>query len=65
MSGYTVGYFVGSLSRHSINRRLARALVSLAPGELTMREIGYSDLPLYNHDFDVDYPPVAREFKAA
>ncbi|HET8763045.1 MAG TPA: NADPH-dependent FMN reductase [Gemmatimonadales bacterium] len=65
MSGYTVGYFVGSLSKRSINRRLAKALVSLAPDELTMQEIRYNDLPLYNHDFDSDYPPVAREFKAA
>ena len=31
MTTYTVGYFVGSLAKASINRKLARALVRLAP----------------------------------
>ena len=35
MSNYKVGYFVGSLSTSSINRLLAKALVRLAPAELT------------------------------
>lgn len=62
---YRVGYLVGSLSRESINRRLAQALVRLAPAELQLEEIGYADLPLYNRDADADYPQVARDFKAA
>ena len=37
MTSYTVGYFVGSLARASINRKLARALTRLAPPELPMR----------------------------
>jgi chromate reductase len=65
MSNYTVGYFVGSLSTSSINRLLAKALVRLAPTELDMTEIPIHDLPLYNRDFDDDYPPVARAFKDA
>ena len=65
MSSYSVGYFVGSLSKASINRKLAQALVALAPSELRMREIEYSNLPLYNHDFDPDYPAVATAFKEA
>lgn len=63
MSNYTVGYLIGSLSVESINRKLARALVRLAPAELTMEEIAIGDLPLYNRDFDPDYPPAARELK--
>ena len=63
MSTYSVGYFVGSLARNSINRKLARALTRLAPEELTMREIGFGDLPLYSYDYDADFPPVARTFK--
>jgi chromate reductase, NAD(P)H dehydrogenase (quinone) len=63
MTSFTVGYFVGSLSSRSINRKLARSLEKLAPEGLEMREIAYGDLPLYNHDFDADYPPVARAFK--
>ena len=65
MSQYTVGYFVGSLARESLNRKLALALTRLAPKELTMREIPIGDLPLYSYDYDTDYPPVARALKDA
>ena len=60
---YKVGVFVGSLSKKSINRRLARALHNLAKGELELVEIPIGDLPLYNHDLDADYPPEARKLK--
>lgn len=62
---YKVGVFVGSLATESINRKLARALVKLAPAELELQEIPIGDLPLYSYDFDADYPPVGRDFKAA
>jgi len=65
MSNYEVGYFVGSLAKGSINRKLAKALVRLAPAELEMREIAFGNLPLYSYDYDADYPKVARDFKAA
>jgi chromate reductase len=65
MTTYTVGYFVGSLAKASINRKLAHALVRLAPAELKMREIAFGDLPLYSYDYDADYPKVARDLKAA
>ena len=39
MSTYKVGYFVGSLATASINRQLAKALLKLAPPELTFTEI--------------------------
>lgn len=65
MTRYKVGYFVGSLATASINRRLAKALVGLAPAELEMTEIPFKDLPLYSYDYDADYPPVAVEFKNA
>jgi chromate reductase, NAD(P)H dehydrogenase (quinone) len=65
MSTYSVGYFVGSLARDSINRKLARALIRLAPAELEFWEIPYGELPLYSYDYDADYPPVARAFKDA
>lgn len=58
-------FSVGSLARASINRRLAKALVRLAPDSLGMREIPFEALPLYSYDYDADYPSVAREFKAA
>ena len=65
MSGFKVGYFVGSLATASINRLLARALVNLAPPELVMSEISFKDLPLYSYDYDANYPPVATAFKDA
>ena len=65
MSGYRVGYIVGSLSRESINRTLTEALVALAPKDLKFVEIPIRDLPLYNRDFDSDYPPAGRALKNA
>ena len=62
---YSVGVLIGSLSTESINRRLATALMRLAPDEFQFTEIEIGQLPLYNRDFDVDYPPVARDFKRA
>ncbi len=60
-----VGYLVGSLSKESINRRLATALIRLAPEELELVEIRIDELPLYNRDHDSDYPPEARALKHA
>ena len=65
MTTFTVGYFVGSLAQGSINRKLAKALVRLAPSELEMREIPIGDLPLYSYDYDDDYPPAGRALKDA
>jgi len=62
---YKVGYLVGSLARESINRKLASALVRLAPPELELSEVPFKDLPLYSYDYDADFPPPARAFKAA
>jgi chromate reductase len=65
MGSYKVGYFVGSLATASINRKLATALVQLAPATLEMTEIPFRELPLYSYDYDSDYPPVATAFKGA
>lgn len=60
-----IGYIIGSLSSTSINRSLARALVRLAPKDVTLVEIPIGDLPLYNRDLDADFPPVAKKLKDA
>ncbi|MEY9871588.1 chromate reductase [Streptacidiphilus sp. MAP12-33] len=65
MSTYKVGYFIGSLSQKSINRVLSKALIRVAPPELAFQEIPIKDLPLYNHDFDADYPPEGLALKEA
>ena len=62
---YKVGYFVGSLSKESINRTLSKALISVAPDDLEFHEIPIGDLPLYNRDLDGDYPPAALALKQA
>ncbi len=65
MTSFRIGYLIGSLAKASINRKLAQALVKLAPPELHMREITIGELPLYSYDYDADYPEVARRFKQA
>ena len=65
MTTYKVGYLIGSLATASINRKLAKALVRLAPAELDMAEIPFKDLPLYSYDYDADFPPASRAFKDA
>ena len=65
MPRYRVGYFVGSLAKNSINRKLAIALTRLAPEEITMREIPIGDLPLYSYDYDKAYPPAGKALKDA
>jgi chromate reductase len=62
---YRVGYFIGSLSSHSINRILSRALIKVAPADLEFVEIPIGGLPLYSQDYDADYPPEARALKDA
>jgi chromate reductase len=60
---YKVGYFVGSLSSTSINRILSRSVIRLAPHDLEFTEIPIGNVPLYNPDYDNDYPAEATELK--
>lgn len=59
MSSLSVGYIIGGLSRQSINRPLARAVIRLAPENLTFVEIPIRNPPVYNRDFDDGYPPAS------
>ena len=52
MTTTRIAVIVGSLSRESINRRLAQALVDLAPSHFSLRVLPIDDLPLYNRDAD-------------
>ena len=62
---YKVGYIVGSLATGSINRILSKALIKLAPDDMEFVEIPIKDLPLYNRDYDVAYPPEGIALKEA
>ena len=46
MTTFKVGYLIGSLATQSINRKLAKALIRLAPSNLEFTEIPFKDLPL-------------------
>ena len=65
MTQWKVGYLVGSIARESINRKLAQALVKLAPAEFTMTEIPIAGLPLYSYYYDAAYPPAGKALKDA
>jgi chromate reductase, NAD(P)H dehydrogenase (quinone) len=65
MATHRVGYIVGSLAKASINRKLAKALVRLAPDSLELTEIPIRDLPLYSYDYDADFPAPAKTYKQA
>ena len=43
MTTYNVGYFVGSFASDSINRKLAGALIRLAPRNLEFTEVSIGD----------------------
>ncbi|MCF2707117.1 NAD(P)H-dependent oxidoreductase [Arcanobacterium haemolyticum] len=58
-------YLVGSLAKDSINRGLSKALVANAPEGVELVEFPIADLPVYNRDFDADFPQVAKDLKAA
>ena len=58
-----IGYIVGSLSSQSLNRGLSKVLEAVAPAGVELFEIPIKDLPVYNRDFDADYPQVARDLK--
>jgi chromate reductase len=60
-----IGYIVGSLSSTSINRKVAHALVALAPEGVELVELDYKQLPVYSPDVDADYPQAALDWKSS
>jgi chromate reductase len=51
-----IAVIVGSIRRESLNRRLADALIRLAPSGFSFYDLKIDDLPLYNQD-DEEHPP--------
>lgn len=49
-----LGVIVGSLRTDSVTRRLAKALIAVAPATLVPRFVQIGDLPLYNEDLDIE-----------
>jgi len=53
----TIGIIAGSLRRESYSKKIANAIVSMAPADFEFKIILLEDLPVYNQDFD-DYNQV-------
>lgn len=52
MPHYHIAVIVGSLRRDSFNRKMADAIVKLAPPNFSFEQVEIGDLPLYNQDDD-------------
>ena len=63
MSQYQIAVFVGSLRKHSFNRQLAHALGPLFGNRARLSLVEIGDLPLYDQDFDHDYPAQGKRLK--
>jgi chromate reductase len=64
MSQYKIAVVVGSLRQDSFNRKLATAIVKLAPLEFSFKQLAIGDLPLYNQDDDATPTESVKRLKA-
>ena len=58
-----VAVLVGSLRKASLNRKLAQALIEMAPPTLALKIVEIGQLPLYNQDDDASPPAPSVAFK--
>jgi len=63
MSKYQIAVVVGSLRHDSFNRKLASAVVKLAPAEFSFKQVQIGDLPLYNQDDDANQAESVKRLK--
>jgi chromate reductase len=61
---YNVAVVVGSLRKDSVNRKVASALIELAPPSLKLGFVEIGGLSLYNQDDDAKPPAAWMEFRA-
>ena len=64
MSQIHIAVVIGSLRKDSFNRKLANALVKLAPADFSFKQVQIGDLPLYNQDDDANQAPAVKRLKA-
>jgi chromate reductase len=60
---YNVAVLVGSLRKASFNRRMANALIGLAPPSLALAIVEIDKLPLFDEDWEAGPPDAVREFR--
>jgi chromate reductase len=53
-----IALIVGSLRKDSYTRKVAHAIVELAPESMNIEQVEIGHLPLYNQDLDGDRPPL-------
>ena len=63
MSQCQIAVIVGSLRRESFNRKLANAVVKLAPSDFLFKQVLIGDLPLYNQDDDANQAEAVKRMK--
>ena len=63
MIQYQIAVVVGSLREDSLNRKLASAMVKLAPSEFSFKQLKIGDLPLYNQDDDANQAESVKRLK--
>jgi len=59
-----IGYIVGSLRKESLNRKLAAALIKLAPPDFIFKELKIGDQPLFNQDDEKSQAPEVQRLKS-
>lgn len=59
----TVAVLVGSLRKESLTRKIANALIDIAPEGLSLKIVEIGDLPLYNEDLEKDPPAAWTRFR--
>ena len=64
MDKFQIAVIVGSLRRDSFNRKLASAIVKLAPSEFSFKQVSIGDLPLYNQDDDANQAESVKRLKS-
>lgn len=58
-----VAVLVGSLRKESFNRKLANAMIEMAPPSLKLEIVEIRQLPLFNQDDEANPPPASAAFK--
>ena len=61
---WNIAVLVGSLRKESFNRKMATALIGIAPPSLALEIVEIRNLPLYNQDDDANPAAASAAFKA-
>jgi chromate reductase len=63
MDQFQIAVVIGSLRGDSLNRKLANAIIKLAPSEFSFKQVQIGNLPLYNQDDDANQAESVKSLK--